>query len=125
MIDAQSAAAADDDHAAFFRLDDAFHAALMRASGHEAAWPIVGQAKSQLDRARRLSLSLTQQLHLLTDQHSSVIERLSAQDVAGADRALRDHLRLVFSDIKAIREEHPEMFDDGETFIVLSRRPRT
>jgi DNA-binding GntR family transcriptional regulator len=125
MIDEQNAAVAADDHEAFFLLDDAFHAALMRATGHETAWPIVGQAKSQLDRARRLSLSLTQQPRLLTDQHDSVVQRLSARDVAGADRALRDHLRLVFHDIKTIREEHPEMFDDGETPIVLSRRPRS
>jgi len=124
MIAAQNAAEAGNDRETFFQLDDAFHAALMRASGHEAAWPLVGQAKSQLDRARRLSLSLTQQLRILIDQHSSVVERLAAQDVAGADDALRDHLRLVFSDIRSIREEHPEMFDDGETPIVLSRRPR-
>ncbi|GAA2089702.1 GntR family transcriptional regulator [Pseudolysinimonas kribbensis] len=124
MIDAQNQAEAGNDHETFFRLDDAFHAALMKASGHEAAWPLVGQAKSQLDRARRLSLTLTQQLRILIDQHSSVIDRLAAHDVSGADDALRDHLRLVFSDIKTIRTEHPEMFDDGETPIVLARRPR-
>jgi GntR family transcriptional regulator, rspAB operon transcriptional repressor len=125
MIIDQNAAVAADDLESFFRLDDEFHAALMRATGHEAAWPIVGQAKSQLDRARRLSLSLTQQPRLLTDQHNSVVERLAARDVPGADRALRDHLRLVFHDIKTIRQEHPEMFDGDDAPVVLSRRPRS
>lgn len=124
MLDEQDEAEAADDQELFFRLDDAFHSALMGASGHASAWPIVGQAKSQLDRARRLSLSRTQQLRLLIDQHRAVIDRLAAHDVPGADLALRDHLRLVFSDIKAIREEHPEMFDDDDAPVVLSRRPR-
>lgn len=121
---AQAAAADVDDHDTFFRLDDAFHATLMGATGHDAAWPIVAQAKGHLDRARRLSLSLTQRLRLLTDQHGSIVERLGARDVAGADRALRDHLRLVFRDIATIKSEHPEMFDDGASSAALSRRPR-
>jgi DNA-binding GntR family transcriptional regulator len=125
MIAEQNAAEAADDHERFFVLDDAFHSALMRASGHGSAWPIVGQAKSQLDRARRLSLSRTQQLRMLTDQHAAVVDRLAAGDVSGADIALRDHLRLVFSDIKAIREEHPEMFEDEGAPVALTRRPRS
>jgi DNA-binding GntR family transcriptional regulator len=125
MIAAQDAADAEGDREAFFRLDDAFHAALMTASGHGAAWPLVSQAKSQLDRARRLSLSLTQQLRILIDQHNAVLDRLAAQDIAGADEALKDHLRLVFSDIKIIRGEHPEMFDDGRPLVGLPRRPRS
>lgn len=124
MIDEQNEAEAEGGQERFFGLDDAFHCALMRASGHASAWSIVEQAKSQLDRARRLSLSLTQQLPMLIDQHRAVIEHLAAQDVPGADRALRDHLRLVFRDTQAIRKEHPEMFDDEDAPLALSRRPR-
>ncbi len=124
MLQEQDEAEAEGDRERFFRLDDAFHSALMRASGHGSAWPIVGQAKSQLDRARRLSLSRTQQLRILIDQHRAVVERLAAHDVPAADLALRDHLRLVFSDIRAIREEHPEMFEDEGAPVALTRRPR-
>lgn len=124
MIADQNEAEAENDQERFFLLDDAFHSALMRTSGHASAWPIVGQAKSQLDRARRLSLSRTQQLRMLIDQHSAVIEHLADKDVAGADEALRDHLRLVFLDIKAIREEHPEMFESEDAPAFPTRRPR-
>lgn len=123
MIVAQNDADTRDDHEGFFALDEAFHARLMQATGHEAAWPIVSQAKAQLDRARRLSLSLTQQLHVLIAQHRAVIDRLATGDVESADAALRDHLRLVFSDIKTIRSQHPEMFDD-EDVAPLRRRAR-
>jgi len=124
MIVAQNAAEASNDHEAFFRLDEEFHAYLMQAAGHEAAWQIVSQAKAQLDRARRLSLSLTQQLRILIDQHSSIIDRLAAHDVTGADQVLRDHLRLVFTDIKTIRQQHPEMFEDAVIQTAVRRRPK-
>ncbi len=124
LLDAQSAADGREDQEEFFALDEAFHARLMHATGHQAAWPIVSQAKAQLDRARRLSLSLTQRLPALIGQHRDVLERLASGDVAAADLALRDHLRLVFSDVAVIRQQHPEMFDDGRP-MPLRRRPRS
>ena len=38
----------------FFALDEAFHHALLRLSGHGSAWATVVSAKGHLDRARRL-----------------------------------------------------------------------
>lgn len=40
----------------FFELDEAFHHALLRLSGHGSAWATVVSAKGHLDRARRLGL---------------------------------------------------------------------
>ena len=40
----------------FFALDEAFHHALLRLSGHGSAWATVVSAKGHLDRARRLGL---------------------------------------------------------------------
>jgi DNA-binding GntR family transcriptional regulator len=114
LLAAQSAAEAEGDTEGFFRLDEEFHARLMAASGHGDAWPAVSQAKTQLDRARRLSLPLTQQLALLVGQHRAVVDLLEQRDTEGARNALRTHLRLVFTDVEKIRARHPELFSDTE-----------
>ncbi|WP_234434166.1 GntR family transcriptional regulator [Streptomyces sp. NRRL F-5126] len=120
LLRAQGDAAEDGDMDGFFRLDEDFHARLMAVGGHASAWPVVAQAKAQLDRARRLSLPLTQQLPLLIGQHTAVVDLLEAADLTAAEESLREHLRLVFSDVEKIRGRHPELFtQDGE-----SPRPR-
>jgi DNA-binding GntR family transcriptional regulator len=116
LLRAQRDAAEDADTDGFFRLDEDFHARLMAVCGHASAWPVVAQAKAQLDRARRLSLPLTQQLPLLIGQHAAVVDLLETGDHTAAEEPLREHLRLVFSDVEKIRGEHPELFsEDGET----------
>ena len=120
LIAAQAGAERRDDTEAFFRLDEEFHARLMAVGGHADAWRVVGQAKAQLDRARRLSLPLTQQLALLIGQHTAVVDLLEQGDAGGADETLRSHLRLVFKDVETIRSRHPELFDNPD----VPARPR-
>ncbi|WP_329454908.1 GntR family transcriptional regulator [Streptomyces sp. NBC_01497] len=116
LLRAQRDAAEDGDMDAFFLGDEDFHARLMAVGGHASAWPVVAQAKAQLDRARRLSLPLTQQLPLLIGQHTAVVDRLEAADGSAAEESLRDHLRLVFGDVEKIRGTRPDLFtEDGET----------
>ncbi|WP_066941107.1 GntR family transcriptional regulator [Microtetraspora fusca] len=124
LLDAQRDAERHADTEAFFQLDEEFHARLMAASGHGDAWPVVSQAKAQLDRARRLSLPLTQQLHLLIGQHRDVVDLLERRDLASADEALRRHLRLVLSDVEKIRARHPELFSEDDAPIRPRREPR-
>lgn len=119
LVEAQRVADRHDDTERFFALDEEFHYSLMNISGHGAAWRTVGQAKSHLDRARRLSLSMTRQLTLLIEQHQQVVDSLEAGDATAAASALRGHLRKVFNDIAAIREQSPELFSTGPA---LSRR---
>jgi DNA-binding GntR family transcriptional regulator len=110
LVDAQRSADRHDDTERFFALDEEFHYSLMNISGHGAAWRTVGQAKSHLDRARRLSLAMTSQLTALIEQHQDIIDSLAAGDAERAAGALRGHLRKVFDDIAAIRERNPELF---------------
>jgi DNA-binding GntR family transcriptional regulator len=110
LTDAQRAADAANDTERFFTLDEEFHFALMSISGHGSAWRTVGQAKAHLDRARRLSLTLTRQLTTLIEQHQAIIDSLAAGDADAAVSALRGHLRKVFNDIEVIREQNPELF---------------
>ncbi|MFD0484582.1 GntR family transcriptional regulator [Kineococcus sp. GCM10028916] len=108
----QRRAAARGEHDRFFALDEEFHLRLLAVSGHAAAWRSVSRAKVHLDRARRLSLPLPDQLDVLIDQHEAVVDAVAAHDADTAATALRSHLRKVFDDIAVVRAEHPEFFSD-------------
>lgn len=111
LIDQQHTADATNDTEAFFRLDEAFHARLLEAGKHPAVWPIVAQAKSQMDRARRLSLPAGGKMSDLIAQHSAVVDALEERNVGGAVQALRHHLRVVLADIAQMRTENPGLFE--------------
>ncbi|HEY0189431.1 MAG TPA: GntR family transcriptional regulator [Cellulomonas sp.] len=98
------------DNQAFFDLDEAFHQHLMTATGHGAAWRIVGQAKAQMDRARRLSLPDEHKVTSLIGQHEAVVAALAAGDRAASVAHLREHLRVVLQDVQRIRCEQPGLF---------------
>jgi DNA-binding GntR family transcriptional regulator len=93
----------------FFALDEAFHHALLRLSGHGNAWATVVSAKGHLDRARRLGLQATAP-PAFTDQHVEIFDAVLAGDVAAARKAMRAHLRAVFDDVERIRQRSPELF---------------
>ena len=113
LLGDQRHAAARHDLDAFFDLDEAFHLRLLAVSAHAAAWRAVSQAKAHLDRARRLSLPLPDQLDVLVDQHEAVVDAVAARDAVAGGAALRTHLRQVFDDIAVVREQHPEFFAPG------------
>jgi GntR family transcriptional regulator, rspAB operon transcriptional repressor len=96
----------------FFRLDEEFHQLLMVSGGQQAAWRFVSQAKAQMDRARRLSLPEGDKMAHLIVQHTAIVDDLEAERPAEAVQSLREHLRVVLSDIGRMREDNPDLFDD-------------
>ncbi|MFD9498980.1 GntR family transcriptional regulator [Streptomyces sp. NPDC060035] len=124
LLAAQSDAEQQSDPEAFFKLDEEFHARLMAAGGHPEVWSVVSHAKAHLDRARRLSLPLEDQLPLLIRQHTDVVDALERRDIDGADAALRGHLRQVFADVDTIRTRHPDLFGDTDAPPRPRREPR-
>lgn len=110
LLAQQRAADASGDVAGFFGLDEAFHRRLREAGNHAAAWPIVSQAKAQMDRARRMSLPSGGKMADLIAQHTRVVDAVENGDPSGAVNALRTHLRVVLSDIERMNQEKPDLF---------------
>lgn len=109
---AQEQAQAAADVAAFDGLDDDLHRSLCEASGHAIAWTLAHRANGQLDRIRRLSLREPGYVAEMVTEHTAVLAAVAAHDAHGAERALRHHLRMVPSLLPAIREAHPEYFEE-------------
>ncbi|MDR2372649.1 MAG: GntR family transcriptional regulator [Bifidobacteriaceae bacterium] len=95
----------------FMALDEVFHRDLLDLSGHANVWTTVEAAKAQLDRARRLGLSLEPDpLARFAAEHRAIFDAVMAPDRARARRLLRAHLRAVFNDIEQVRAVSPELF---------------
>ncbi|MGI5472455.1 GntR family transcriptional regulator [Streptomyces sp. CA-132043] len=94
----------------FFELDEAFHHALLRLSGHGSAWATVVSAKGHLDRARRLGLYETASPDGFAAQHVEIFDAVLAGDAALVRSAMRAHLRAVFDDVERVRARSPELF---------------
>lgn len=99
----------------FTRLDELFHRTLAEAAGKGGAWKQIEGLKSQMDRVRYLSLGAFR-VDTLIAQHRAVVDRIESGDVAGANSAIRFHLREVLKDLPQIIEANARFFDlpDGD-----------
>jgi len=107
----QEQAIAAGNRARFFAADEAMHRTLMGIAGYPAVWDLIGTAKAQLDRVCHLSLEQDDWLEMIFRQHQSIVDRTAAHDIAGAEAAMREHLRTVFAAVERIAAEHAEFFD--------------
>jgi len=98
------------DAVSFTQLDERFHRRLATAAGKEGAWRLLEGLKAQMDRVRYLSLGRFPMPKLI-EQHATLVARIAAGDAAGADAAIRLHLREVLRDLPHVRDANPEFFD--------------
>jgi DNA-binding GntR family transcriptional regulator len=111
-LSAQERAVAADDAETFARLDDDLHHILCDLSGREVAWRLSERTRGQLDRVRLLSLPEAGYRDQVLAEHRAVVAAVVDRDAARAERELRHHLRMVLSQLPAIREAHPEYFQE-------------
>jgi GntR family transcriptional regulator, rspAB operon transcriptional repressor len=97
----------------FDRLDDELHRTLCELSGREIAWRLSRRANGHLDRIRRLSLPEPGYLGEMVAEHREVVAAVAAGDADRAEETLRHHLRMVVSTLPAIRQAHPEFFEES------------
>jgi len=114
----QEAAIAAKDFRAFHRTDEMFHAALTELSGYPGVWPIILQAKTQMDRYRQLTLPLEGRMAGVLEEHRAVVAAIVARDPAAAVAAMREHLDHVMPVLEITRKLRPEFFTSH-----LNKRP--
>lgn len=106
----QGAAIAAQDFRAFHRSDELFHATLAELSGYPGVWPIILQAKTQVDRYRQLTLPLQGRMTGVLEEHNAVVDAIAAGDPVKAVQAMREHLDHVLPVLEITRKLRPEFF---------------
>jgi DNA-binding GntR family transcriptional regulator len=110
ILGQQAAAVESNDQRAFHRSDEMFHAALAELSGYPGVWPIILQAKTQIDRYRQLTLPLEGRMRDVLDEHTEVVAAIASGDPARAVHAMQDHLDHVLPVLEITRKLRPEFF---------------
>jgi GntR family transcriptional regulator, rspAB operon transcriptional repressor len=112
IIRRQDAAREANDFDSFYVLDDELHQLLCDLSGHDIAWSLSQRAKGHLNRIRRLSMPEPGYMMEMIAEHRAVVAAVAAHDPDEAEQTLRHHLRMVLSTLPAIREQHPDYFEE-------------
>ncbi|HLZ68100.1 MAG TPA: GntR family transcriptional regulator [Aliidongia sp.] len=113
LIAAQKRAVAAGDLAGFHGLDDEFHRTLALQSGHPSVWTAIDQAKTQIDRVRRLSLPDPGRPAVAIAQHEMILVALAAHDALAAGAAMQRHLREVLRILDELKARVPAFFLPG------------
>jgi DNA-binding GntR family transcriptional regulator len=106
----QEAAMTANDPGVFHGTDERFHALLAELSGYPGVWPIIQQAKTQMDRYRQLTLPLEGRMAGVLEEHRAVVAAIEAGDPVRAVAAMREHLDHVMPVLEVTRKLRPEFF---------------
>jgi DNA-binding GntR family transcriptional regulator len=110
ILEEEEAAVQANDLRAFHRSDETFHATLAELSGYPGVWPIILQAKTQMDRYRQLTLPLEGRMTGVLAEHRAVVDAVATGDPKQAVLAMRDHLDHVLPVLEMTRKLRPEFF---------------
>ena len=111
-IEEQELANAEGNAELFYHADEAMHLEIAQIAGLPLVWGYIEEAKVQMDRVRRLSLSQAQSFDKLITQHRRIVKAIADNNPAEITASMNEHLRQVLPDIDALSTNHPEYFDD-------------
>ncbi len=122
VLQSQREAEAADDHDAFHRADEAFHATIAEVAGYPGIWTLIQQVKIHVDRYRRLTLPQPGRITRAIAEHETILAAIAAHDPAQAVAAIGDHLERLLADISATQELNPDLFAIAESKAGADRR---
>ncbi|GGP24630.1 GntR family transcriptional regulator [Silvimonas amylolytica] len=110
LLSGQLACIAASDIVGFHRADEEFHEALAEIAGFPGVWRMIQQAKTQIDRYRRLTLPMPGRMEVVVAEHGQVVAMLEAGEIEQAAAAMREHLDQVLPVLEIARTHRPEYF---------------
>ncbi len=90
VLQSQREAESADDHDAFHRADEAFHATIAEVAGYPGIWTLIQQVKIHVDRYRRLTLPQPGRITRAIAEHETILAAIAAHDPAQAVAAIGD-----------------------------------
>ena len=106
----QAKAVADEDRAAFYALDVAFHRILTARLRMARASDVLESLRVHLERMRRLTMSTSGQLRASLNEHSAIAAAIEAKDPAAARDAMKHHLSTTGARLETLAKQQPDLF---------------
>ena len=96
--------------AAFFALDDEFHATIADVAGRPDAWRLIEDVKPQMDRVRYLSMGEPVPRETIIGHHTAILDAIAAGDGAAADAAMGLHLSAIVHSLPRLAARYADLF---------------
>ena len=106
----EAKAVVDEDRAAFYALDVAFHRLLTDRLGMARADDVLGSLRVHLERTRRLTMFSRGQLRASLNEHSAIAAAIEAKDPAAARQAMKGHLSITGARLETLAKQQPALF---------------
>jgi DNA-binding GntR family transcriptional regulator len=100
----------------FYQLDVEFHYAIISASGWTKFNDVLGEARSHLDRVRRVLMPVPGHLDATWAEHRAILDALKVGASDCARREMRSHIDRVARQFEDFAPHHPELFGDAGSF---------
>jgi DNA-binding GntR family transcriptional regulator len=113
IVKQQSAASAKRDYAGHLAADEEFHHHILVLAGHPHAWGALRLARTGMNRIRHLAIPATGSNRIAIDHHRQLVDAIIAGDGRAASRLMREHIHSPLVFLEAIRQRHPEYFEDA------------
>ena len=108
IVERQRDALRHEDREGMLGADEELHRTIMVLAGHPSAWEVVRQARTHLDRLRRIASNELRGSEEALAHHERIVAAVIAGDDSAAARLLRDHIRQIEGFIERIADIHPE-----------------
>ena len=106
IVERQREALHHDDAEGALQADEDLHRAIMNLSGHASAWEVVRQARTHLDRLRRLASRELKGSQEALSHHEQIAQAIVDGDVRASVKLLRDHILQIEGFIDRLAELH-------------------
>lgn len=110
ILKAQHQAVAENNQILLFKLDDEFHQAISELAGTGFVWTLISEQKAQMDRVRYLTIA--DESDPLLKEHQAIFDAIKSRNSAEAIAQMRMHLSHFKSNIRGLREKHPQFFSE-------------
>lgn len=111
IVERQAEALRHDDQESSFLADEDFHRTILSLSGHISAWEPVRQARTHLDRLRRLASAELKGSEEALQHHRGIAEAVARGDERAAVELLRTHILQIEGFIDRIAEIHADYIE--------------
>jgi DNA-binding GntR family transcriptional regulator len=110
-IEEQKLAERENEPDLFYSADEKMHREICVLADQEAAWQLIEDAKTHMDRIRKLTLQPRKISELISD-HVKIVGAIKNGDADLAEAKMRTHLRTILPRLERLIDQYPNYFEE-------------
>ncbi|MCR9138740.1 MAG: GntR family transcriptional regulator [Alphaproteobacteria bacterium] len=112
-IEEQKLAERENEPSLFYAADEKMHRQICVLADQEAAWQLIEDAKTHMDRIRKLTLQ-PRKISELIDDHEYIVDAVRQKNADKAEKRVRTHLQTILPGLESLMDQYPDYFDIDE-----------